>query len=97
MSTNLNDFVAVYSRAIIVTAIAIPFISIKILRDLPQIYLLFFILIIFSIRMSILPNSANSFFIDELALGEVFNPIFGLIVSNYYFEPLFEGFRWYKY
>ena len=91
-------FGILYARATLTSTIAMFFIAIKVLKYLPDRYIVLFIVAVFTARIIILPTSSNSFFLERIALGELFNPFYGLIYSIfYYYDPVFEGFLWNKY
>jgi hypothetical protein len=93
-----GGFGMLYAKAAFTSTIAMFFIAIKFLKYLPDKYLVLFIVAVFSSRIIILPTSSNSFFLERIALGELFNPFYGLMNSIfYYYDPVFEDFLWNKY
>ena len=90
LSTNLG---MVFSRISISNNIGILFLSIKLLKRFNYKYIVAFVFVIFSLRMYNLIFRPNLFFIEYLANGEFFNPIYGLIYSIFYFHnPSFDNF-----
>ena len=87
------DVSMVYGRAIVLSKIGLLFISIKILYRLNYIYIIAFVCIIFTLRMVILVSySPNLWFLENIAKGDLFNPIYGLIFSIlYFYDPFFYG------
>jgi hypothetical protein len=83
----------IYSRASILAKIGLLFIAIKLVNRLNYKYIIAFVCIIFTLRMVILvSHSPNLWFLENIAKGDLFNPIYGLIFSIlYFYDPFFYG------
>ncbi|MBT5406807.1 MAG: hypothetical protein HOL23_04450 [Gammaproteobacteria bacterium] len=88
-----NDIPIIYARASIVPKIGLVFIAVKILKRFNYIYIIAFVCTIFTLRILLLSsNSTNLLVWENIAKGDIFNPIYGLIFSIFYFfNPLLYG------
>jgi hypothetical protein len=85
-----NDMAMIYSRANVVPRIMIIIMSVKFLKNIPSIYSIFFVMIIFIARMLSYASNELNLPLEMIAKGDFFNVNYGLFASIlYFYDPRF--------
>ena len=85
-----NDMAMIYSRGSVVPRIMLIIMAVKFLKNIPFIFSILFVLIIFIARMLAYVSNELNLPLELIAKGDFFSVNYGLFASIFYFyDPIY--------